>query len=85
LTGALREEAAELYYHTPGAGSRKAVSYRRFETLAEAVSFVMNEVFSRDRMSCFIEFDERRIGYEEISKLYREEEGSDQQQPGEST
>jgi hypothetical protein len=68
-------EAAELYFHTPGAGSRKAVSYRRFASMAEAVSFVMNEITPRDRSSCFLEYGERRLGYEEISKLYRDEEG----------
>lgn len=78
-----REEAAELYFPTPGVGSRKAVSYRRFANKAEAASFVMNEVTSRDRSSCFLEFGEQRLGYEDIRKLYAGL--SDQQSTGEPT
>jgi hypothetical protein len=63
-------DAAELYYRTLGIGSRKAVSYRRFASMTDAVSFVMNEISPRDRSSCFLEFDGRRLDYEGISKLY---------------
>lgn len=77
------KQASELYFHTPGVGSRKAVSYRRFESVAEAVSFVMNEVSMRDRSSCFLEFGEERLGYDEITKLH--DGFSKQQQLGEAT
>lgn len=68
------EETAELYFHTPGAGSRRATSYRRFASMAAAASFVMKEVSSRDRSSCILEFDGQRLGFEDIRKLY---EGAD--------
>lgn len=64
-------DAAELYYHKTSAGPRKSVTYLRFANLSEAVSFVMKKVLPRDRGSCFLEFDERRLGYEDIRKLHQ--------------
>lgn len=76
------EQVAELYFHTPGAGYRKAISYRRFASMMEALSFVMNEVTPRDRSSCFLEFGEQRLGYRDIKKLYRDERVSNGQASG---
>jgi hypothetical protein len=78
-----REEVAELYFHTPGSGSRKAVSYRRFNSVAQAVSFVMNDVTARDRNTCILEYGEKRFGFVDIRKLHEELTGD--QETGEPT
>ena len=76
------EQVVELYFHTPGVSNPKATSYRRFASMAEALSFVMNEVTPRDRGSCFLEFGEQRLGYRDIKKLYRDERESNGQASG---
>ena len=78
------EQTAELYFHTPGAGNRKAVSYRRFATVAEAISFVMNDVTPGDRGSCFLEFSEQRLGYKDIKEFLRHESASHGKTGGET-
>jgi hypothetical protein len=78
-----KEELAELYFHTPGSGSRKTVSYRRFDGVARAVSFVMNDVTARDRNTCFLEYGDQRFGYVDIAKLHEDLSGV--HETGEST
>lgn len=73
MTSSEQDHTAELYFHTPGAPNRKAISYRRFATVAAAVSFVMNEITPKDRSSCFLEYGEMRLGYKDIKKLHQHE------------
>ena len=76
-------ETAELYFRTPGSGSRKAVSYRRFDSVEQAAFFVMNDVAARDRITCLLEYGEQRFGYREIKKLHEDLTG--EQEIGEPT
>lgn len=65
------QQPAELYFQTPNSGSRKSLSYRRFETLAEAVSFAMEDLSARNRLSSTLQFGERRLRHHEIKFLYQ--------------
>lgn len=84
MTSSEQDQTAELYFHTPGSGNRKAISYRRFATVAAAVSFVMNEITPHDRSSCFLEFGEHRLGYKDIKNLHQRENASNGQTDGEA-
>lgn len=58
---------AEVYAHTPW----RQMSYRRFETVADAIRFFMEELPVRALGSAVIEVDgEERLGRAEISCLY---------------
>lgn len=83
MTSFEQDQTAELYFHTPGSRNRKAISYRRFATVAAAVSFVMNEVTPSDRNSCFLEFGERRLGYKDIKSLHQHQSYSHGETDGE--
>lgn len=63
-------EPAELFGGGSWAGRPTTISYRRFETAAEAVRFAMEELDDRARRPCVLEANERRFNHTEISKLY---------------
>jgi len=59
---------AELY---PGPRLRRgAISYHRFDSLAHAVQFAVEELNPLSLSGAFIEVDEVRYGSDEIRELY---------------
>jgi hypothetical protein len=64
---------AELY---PGRSRKsvKKVSYRRFETAADAIRFAIEELPEPLLLGAFIEIDEQRLGDKEIRALYESEQ-----------
>jgi hypothetical protein len=65
-------QTADLYFQAPNTGMRKSISYRRFATLAEAVSFAMEDLSTRNRNSCILEFGRQRLRQDEIRALYQQ-------------
>ena len=59
---------AELF--PAGMGKRSAVSYRRFDTLGEALRFAVEDMSPAQLPGAVIEADEVRYGPEEIRDLY---------------
>jgi hypothetical protein len=64
---------AELY---PGRNrkSTKKVSYRRFETAADAIRFAVEELPELLLLGACIEIDEQRLNYQDIQALYASEQ-----------
>ncbi len=64
---------AELY---PGRNRKsvKKISYRRFETAADAIRFAIEELPEPLLLGAFIEIDEQRFGGKEIRALYESEQ-----------
>jgi hypothetical protein len=64
---------AELY---PGRNrkSAKKVSYRRFETAADAIRFAVEELPELLLLGACIEIDEQRLNYKDIQALYESEQ-----------
>ncbi len=64
---------AELY---PGRNrkSSKKVSYRRFETAADAIRFAVEELPELLLLGACIEIDEQRLNYKDIQALYESEQ-----------
>lgn len=63
-------EPAELFGGGSWAGRPTSISYRRFETTAEAVRFAMEELDDKARRPCVLEANEQRFNHAEICKLY---------------
>jgi len=64
---------AELY---PGRNrkSAKKVTYRRFQTAADAIRFAVEELPELLLIGSCIEIDERRLNYKDIQALYASEQ-----------
>jgi hypothetical protein len=64
---------AKLY---PGRNrkSAKKVSYRRFETAADAIRFAVEELPELLLIGACIEMDEQRLNYKDIQALYASEQ-----------
>ena len=64
---------AELY---PGRNrkSAKKVSYRRFETAADAIRFAVEELPELLLLGACIEINEQRLNYKDIQALYASEQ-----------
>jgi hypothetical protein len=64
---------AELY---PGRNrkSAKKVSYRRFETAADAIRFAIEELPELLLIGACIEINDRRLNYKDIQALYASEQ-----------
>ena len=64
---------AELY---PGRNrkSAKKVSYRRFETAADAIRFAIEELPELLLLGACIEINEQRLNYKDIQALYASEQ-----------
>jgi hypothetical protein len=64
---------AELY---PGRNRKSArkVSYRRFETAADAIRFAIEELPELLLLGACIEIDEQRLSYKDIQALYASEQ-----------
>jgi hypothetical protein len=64
---------AELY---PGRNrkSAKKVTYRRFETAADAIRFAVEELPELLLLGACIEIDEKRLNYKDIQALYASEQ-----------
>jgi hypothetical protein len=64
---------AELY---PGRNrkSPKKISYRRFETAADAIRFAIEELPEPLLLGACIEIDEKRLNHQDIQALYASEQ-----------
>jgi hypothetical protein len=60
---------AELYPSRLKKG-RGRISYKRFDTAAEAVRFAIEEIPAPALLGAYLEVDEARFGFEEIRSLY---------------
>lgn len=63
-------EPAELYGGRNWKGGPAALTYRRFDTAAAAIQFVVEELSGTLRRACVLEIDEKRFNYREIQRLY---------------
>jgi hypothetical protein len=63
---------AELY---PGRNRKsvKKMSYRRFDTAADAIRFAIEELPELLLLGAFIEIEEKRLGHKDIQALYASE------------
>ncbi|MGA8953883.1 MAG: hypothetical protein WB503_00665 [Pseudolabrys sp.] len=57
-------------YHGRNRKSDRKVSYRRFETAADAIRFAVEELPEPLLLGACIEIDEQRLNYKDIQALY---------------
>jgi hypothetical protein len=63
-------EPAELYGGSNWSGRPTGVTYRRFDTAAEAIRYAVEELSGASRRACVLEVDEKRLNHAEIRRLY---------------
>lgn len=63
-------QPAELFGGTPWTGRRAGITYRRFDTAAEAIRFAIEELSGPSGRSCILEVNETRFNHAEIRRLY---------------
>ena len=63
-------EPAELYGGNRWGGRPTSITYRRFETAADAIQYAIEELSSPLRRACVLEVNENRFSHSEIRKLY---------------
>lgn len=63
-------DPAELYGGSNWSKRPAAVTYRRFDTAAEAIRYAVEELSDSGRRACVLEVDENRFNHIEIRKLY---------------
>ena len=63
-------EPAEVFGGSSWSRKSSTTSYRRFETSAEALRFVIEDLDEIARRSCIIEINEQRFNYIDARKLY---------------
>ncbi len=73
---------AELYEGRAWKGRPTAITYRRFDTAAEAVRYAVEELPGACRRACVMEVDEKRFNSMDIRKLYESIEYPFQRQTG---
>ncbi len=61
---------AELYGASTRGGWAPGVKYRRFDTAAEAIRHVVEELSGAGRRTCVLEVNEKRFNHIEICNLY---------------
>lgn len=64
------DEPAELFAGGSWKGRPTAVTYRRFDTAAEAIRFTVEELVGAGARACVLEVNEKRFNSVEIRKLY---------------
>jgi hypothetical protein len=63
------EGVAELY-STRDRKSGRSSGYRRFDSAAEAIRFVVEQLPASSHAGAYLEIDEARFSYREIERLY---------------
>lgn len=63
-------EAAELYGGSSWKGRRRPLTYRRFDSAAQAISYVVEEIAGAGSTGCVLEVQGERYDYAAIRKLY---------------
>lgn len=63
-------ESAELYGAGSKSGWASSVKYRRFDTAAQAIRYVVEELSGARQRTCILEVNERRFNHIEIRNLY---------------
>jgi hypothetical protein len=62
---------AELFPSRSKKG-RGQITYKRFDTAAEAIRFSIEDVSPAALLGAYLELDEERFGFEEMRMLYRD-------------
>ena len=70
LSGFDFSEPAEVFGGSSWARKSSLTSYRRFDTSAEAIRYVIEDIDETSRRSCIIEASEQRFNYIDARKLY---------------
>lgn len=63
-------EPAELFGGGSWNKSHKTVAYRRFETSAEAIRYLMEELDETARRPCVLEVNDLRLSHIDVRRLY---------------
>lgn len=63
-------EPAELFGGRAWSRRPASLTYRRFDTAAEAIRYAVEELFSAGQPACVLEVNEMRFNQTEIRKLY---------------
>ena len=63
-------EPAELYGARSRSGRTSGVTYRKFDTAAEAIRHVVEELSNASQRPCTLEVNEKRFNYIDIRNLY---------------
>lgn len=63
-------QPAELYGARSRSGWASGVKYRRFDTAAEAIRYVVEELSNAGQRTCTLEVNEKRFNYIDIRNLY---------------
>lgn len=63
-------EPAELYGASSRSGWTSGVKYRRFNTAAEAIRYVVEELSRAGQRTCVLEVNENRFNHIDIRSLY---------------
>lgn len=63
-------EPAELFGGGTWAGRHTTLAYRRFDTSAEAVRYVMEELDEAAQRPCILEVNELRLRHADVRRLY---------------
>ncbi|MCB1463734.1 MAG: hypothetical protein KDJ90_15220 [Nitratireductor sp.] len=66
-------DPAEVYVANGIKGRRNNMAYRRFETAAKAIRFIVEDLPSSRRVGTVMEVNERRHYHQEIRALYDSE------------
>ena len=61
---------AELYGGSAWSGGPSAITYRRFDTAAEALRYAIEVLKGSSQRACVMEVNEQRFNHMEIRKLY---------------
>ena len=65
------DSPGEVYCHKKrGTGSGRGLTYRRFETAAEALRYAIEHVSPSDLSTCTVEVDGERFGAADLKTLY---------------
>lgn len=67
-------DPAEVYVANGIKGRRNNMAYRRFETAAKAIRFIVEDLPTSRRVGTVMEVNERRHYHQEIRALYDAEE-----------
>lgn len=70
LAGFDYSEPAELFGGGRWTGRPAMISYRRFDTSAEAIRFAIEELDEAARRPCVLEVNEKRFDHADLRRLY---------------
>lgn len=66
-------EPAELFGGRSWTKGRNALAYRRFDSAAEAIRYIMEELDEATQRPCVLEVNEKRLTHVDVRRLYDSE------------